>query len=104
MAEMNSSVQGVILDLVLVDLGKTANSPVPQITFLRNLIDVAAKEIKRKGITLDLSDAEHQMLIARYAAYLYRKRIVTGEESRMPRSLQLSINELLFSQKGNVDA
>lgn len=100
----HNSVQETILGLVLVDLGKTANSPAPQIYYLRSLIDVATKEIERKGITLDYNDVEHQVLISRYAAYLYRKRIVTGEDSKMPRSLQLSINELLFSQKGNPDA
>lgn len=69
--------------------------------FLTALNEVAAKEISREGITLDISDIDDLDLVADYTAYLYRKR--SSDDPAMPRSLRYRLNNRLFAEKGAAD-
>lgn len=76
--------------------------------YLTNIITLAKAAIEREGIVLKTESCtgttetnysvEDAMLIAMYAAYLYRKR--KEENSAMPRMLRYELNTRLFSQKG----
>ena len=76
--------------------------------YLTNIITLAKAAIEREGIILKTENCtgttepnyivEDAMLIAMYAAYLYRKR--KEENSAMPRMLRYELNTRLFSQKG----
>ena len=76
--------------------------PAPTQYLLRGFIDSAIEEIKREGITLDISAVDDQITVSMYAAYLYRKRALSGDESRMPRMLRYRLNNRLFAEKGAV--
>lgn len=69
-------------------------------TFLENLITSAKAAINLEGITLE-DTVPDGMLVASYAAYLYRKRKddVTG----MPRHLRYLLNNRLLAEKGRSD-
>ena len=69
--------------------------------FLTVLNEVAAKEITREGITLDISDMDDLDLVADYTAYLYRKR--NSDDPAMPRSLRYRLNNRLFAENGAPD-
>ena len=64
---------------------------------LTALLEAAAREITREGITL--TEADHLLEIL-YAAWLWRRRD-TGEG--MPRMLRYALNNRLFSEKGHID-
>ena len=64
---------------------------------LTALLEAAAREITREGITLTEAD---YLLEIMYAAWLWRKRD-TGEG--MPRMLRYALNNRLFSEKGHID-
>lgn len=77
--------------------------------YLTKTITLAKAAIEREGITLKTESCtgateeqnyavEDAMLIAMYAAYLYRKR--KEENNAMPRMLRYELNTRLFSQKG----
>ena len=76
--------------------------------YLTNIITLAKAAIEREGIILKTESCtgttepnyivEDAMLIAMYAAYLYRKR--KEENSAMPRMLRYELNTRIFSQKG----
>ena len=68
--------------------------------YLNQLIEYSKKAIEREGITLS-NDLECSMIIVQYAAYLFRKR--ASNDSQMPRFLRYSLNNLLLSQKGQID-
>lgn len=68
-------------------------------SYLLDLIHAAQEYIKTEGITLSGSDPGDVMLVAMYAAYLYRERRNTGDDSKMPRMLRWALNNRLFSQK-----
>lgn len=68
---------------------------------LAHQIDTAKERIAREGIALG-DTCEDNDLIVMYAAYLYRKRTLSGDESKMPRMLRYALNNRLFSQKGRV--
>lgn len=77
--------------------------------YLTQLIAAAKEEIRREGITLPDSDysVDEANLIVMYAAYLYRRRVGTGEgygttamnPQGMPYMLRYALNNMLFSQK-----
>lgn len=80
-------------------------------TYLNQLITVSKTEIKKEGITLDVSDdgytVDHANLIVMYAAYLYRRRTGNAEgygtaslnPQGMPYMLRYALNNELFAQK-----
>lgn len=70
--------------------------------YLSFLLSGAKKLIEQEGITLIDGDTNCDMVQIQYAAYLFRRR--GGEETSMPRFLRYELNNLLFSQKGRIDA
>nr|DAU86924.1 MAG TPA: Head Tail Connector Protein [Caudoviricetes sp.] len=66
--------------------------------FLKSLIAAAEMAIQREGIVLVENDMDIDMAVVQYAAYLFRKR--ASNETSMPRFLRWSLNNILFSQKG----
>lgn len=70
--------------------------------YLSFLLSGAKELIEQEGITLIEGDANCDMVQIQYAAYLFRRR--GGEETSMPRFLRYELNNLLFSQKGRIDA
>lgn len=86
-----------ILTIVKTDLEISSES---RDAFLENMIELSKAAITREGITLN-DNVEDGMLIASYAAFLYRKR--REETYAMPRSLRYMLNNRLFSEKGSTD-
>lgn len=70
--------------------------------YLSFLLSGAKELIEQEGITLIDGDTNCDMVQIQYAAYLFRRR--GGEETSMPRFLRYELNNLLFSQKGRIDA
>ncbi len=60
-----------LLNLLKLDIGITHNL---RDAFFMKLLDGTMQEIKRRGITLDLNNADDQMLVVDYASWMYRKR------------------------------
>jgi hypothetical protein len=60
-----------ILNLLKIDLGITHDL---RDAFFIQLIQGSMKEIERRGIKLDKTKSDDQMLIVDYAAWTYRKR------------------------------
>lgn len=81
-----------ILTVLKTDLEVSTDS---RDEYLNNLIKLAEAAITTEGITLD-DTVEDGMLVATYAAFLYRKR---RENVSMPRSLRYLLNNRLLSQK-----
>ena len=71
----------IILNLLKIDLGITHNL---RDAYFTSTIVAAQKEIESRGITLDLSNVEDQMLLSDYAAWKYRKR---QEDVGLPQNL-----------------
>ena len=62
---------------------------------LSQYLKTAEAEIRKEGVTLDLSDIDHVQTITMYAGWLWRKRD-TGEG--MPRMVRYQLNNLIFHQ------
>ncbi len=60
-----------VLKLFKLDLGITHDK---RDAYFYALLEAAVLELKRKGIVLDLGQADDMMLLSDYAAWLYRKR------------------------------
>ena len=60
-----------VLKLFKLDLGITHEK---RDDYFRPLLESAKEELSRKGVILDLDQADDQMLLSDYAAWLYRKR------------------------------
>jgi hypothetical protein len=60
-----------LLHLFKIDMGITHTL---RDAFFISLLDATIEEIERRGITLDKTAADDQMLIIDYAAWTYRKR------------------------------
>ncbi len=60
-----------VLKLFKLDLGITHDK---RDAYFCALLNAASMELGRKGIELDLEQADDQMLLSDYAAWLYRKR------------------------------
>lgn len=71
--------------------------------YLADLLTLAEGLIIREGITLIPDDAECDMAVVQYAAYLFRRRAAGAADTAMPRFLRYQLNNLLFSQKGRVE-
>ena len=73
-----------------------------QDSFLRHLLKVAGEMIETEGIKLTESISDEHLRIM-YAAYLYRKRAESQNNSyqqAMPRMLRWALNNRLIKQKG----
>lgn len=64
--------------------------------YLTALAKTAASEISARGITLDTSNTEDCILIADYAAWLYRAR---AGNAGMPEHLRIRLNNRQFQEK-----
>ena len=94
---MAKELQLVILKQDLERLDNTKDD------YLQNLLEAAKQFIEREGLIL-ADSYEDDMLIAMYAAFLYRKRAQQSDVA-MPTFLRLALNNRLLSQKaGGVDA
>lgn len=62
---------------------------------LAQYLKTAEAEIRKEGVTLDLSDIDHVQAVTMYAGWLWRKRD-TGEG--MPRMVRYQLNNLIFHQ------
>lgn len=60
-----------VLKLLKLDLGITHDK---RDAYFNALLNSAVLELERKGIALSLAEADDQMLLSDYAAWLYRKR------------------------------
>jgi len=60
-----------VLKLLKLDLGITHDK---RDAYFNALLNSAVLELERKGIVLSLAEADDQMLLSDYAAWLYRKR------------------------------
>ena len=74
-----------VLKLFKLDLGITHDK---RDTYFTALLNSAVLELERKGITLSLTEADDQMLLSDYAAWLYRKR---QEDVPLARNLKLRL-------------
>ena len=68
---------------------------------LQIYLDVADKRIRKKGITLDITNPEDIHLQVEYAAWLFRRRRQEASK-QMPEYLRLDIHDRLISEKGRV--
>ncbi len=87
----------IVLDLLKLDLGVTHTH---RDTYFNALITRCEKEIRRKGILLDLTDTEDQMLLSDYAAWTYRKR---QENIPMAQNLQLRIRNRIIKARSEIN-
>lgn len=86
-----------ILSSVKLDLQLIGNA---YDDFLLELIAQALEEIAAYGITLQQTSSRDAGLVRMYAAWLYRNRAATNPaDSAMPRMLQFSLHNRLFSEK-----
>ena len=64
--------------------------------YLRAVIAAAQTELKEKGIGLDITKVEDQLLIADYAAWKYRKR---AENVPLSQNLQWRIRNRIVKER-----
>ena len=87
------------LEILKADLQLLSTAQDP---YLRHLLAVAGGMIETEGIKLTDSVSDEHLKIM-YAAYLYRKRAESQNNSyqqAMPRMLRWALNNRLFRQKG----
>lgn len=91
---MDDQTKAVLLELLKLDLGfkHTARD-----TYLNKLLPSAEKELIRKGLVLDMSQDDDQMLVVDYAAWLYRNR---QKYQPLPRNIQIRIHNRAIQKAG----
>jgi len=82
-----------ILQLLKIDLGITHTL---RDSFFIQLIKSTIKEIERRGITLDLSMADDQMLVVDYSAWTYRKRV---EDAPLASNIQHRLRNRIVKER-----
>lgn len=82
-----------ILSLLKIDLGITHNL---RDAFFIKLIQGTMKEVQRRGITIDLTSADDQMLISDYACWAYRKR---SEDIPLAQNIQHRIRNRIIKER-----
>ena len=82
-----------ILELLKLDLGITHNE---RDTYFNALICTAVKELKARGIDIDVNVTEDQILIADYSAWTYRKR---QEDVPLARNLEWRIRNRIVKKR-----
>lgn len=86
----------IILGMAKVDLQISTTA---YDLYIGQLIQTAEERIKTEGITLR-DEVPDNMLVAQYAAYLFRQR---RDGAGMPRMLRYALNNRLFSEKAGED-
>ena len=74
------------------------NPPQERVTFLQQLLGVAASRIRHRGMTLSDDVPGDVHLQVEYAAWLYRRRMQQAS-AQMPEYLRLDLNDRLASEK-----
>jgi hypothetical protein len=82
-----------ILHLLKIDLGITHNV---RDTFFIQLLNSTIQEIERRGINLNKSKADDQMLIVDYAAWTYRKR---QEDTPLANNIQHRLRNRIIQER-----
>jgi hypothetical protein len=82
-----------VLNLLKIDLGITHSL---RDSYFIKLIQGTMKEIERRGITIDLNAIDDQMLIADYAAYMYRNR---SEDKPLAMNIQHRIRNRIIEER-----
>lgn len=86
-----------MLSLLKMDLGITHTM---RDTYFITLIKSVVKEIKQKGIILNLDNAEDQILLSDYAAWVYRKR---QEDLPLAQNIQQRIRNRILKERAMTD-
>lgn len=87
----------VILTLLKIDLGITHTA---RDNYFTNLIESTIQEIERKGVELDFTNVDDQMLVADYSAWVYRKR---QEDVGMPQNIKLRLRNRIARKRSEVN-
>ncbi len=95
---MNEETKTLLLSLLKLDLGITHNL---RDAYFYNILESANSEIKTMGATLNLENADDQMLLIDYAVWNYRHR---QENVPLSRSIQFRIHNRLIRRAGVPDA
>ncbi|HSW76108.1 MAG TPA: hypothetical protein VLG50_03645 [Candidatus Saccharimonadales bacterium] len=82
-----------VLNLLKIDLGISHNL---RDAFFIQLLKGSVLEIELKGITLDLNQADDQMLLSDYAAWCYRKR---QEDVPLANNIQARIRNRIIKER-----
>ena len=88
MAEMQ-----IMLGMLKIDLGITTTFYDERLT---EYLASALAQIKREGVTLDISKADDQHLAVMYAAWMWRRR---DSMEGMPRMIRYALNNRIFAEK-----
>lgn len=86
-----------VLSLLKMDLGITHTM---RDTYFITLLKAVVKEIEQKGITLNVNNAEDQILISDYAAWVYRKR---QENLPLAQNIQQRIRNRILKERASID-
>lgn len=87
-----------VVELLAYDL-QIINSDARE-TYLTALANTAKTQIEGRGITLDLTQTPDCILVAEYAAWLYRSR---DSGTGMPEMLRIQLNNRQFHEKMSED-
>jgi hypothetical protein len=82
-----------ILDLLKIDLGILHDKRDP---YFIKLLQGTIKELERRGIKPDLNSTDDQMLVADYAAWVYRKR---SEDAPLAQNIQIRIRNRIIAER-----
>jgi len=82
-----------LLNLLKIDLGITHSL---RDAFFIQLLQGTIQEIERRGITVDKTKADDQMLIVDYAAWTYRKR---QEDQPLANNIQHRIRNRIIEER-----
>ena len=82
-----------LLNLLKIDLGITHSL---RDAFFIQLLQGTIQEIERRGITVDKTKADDQMLIVDYAAWTYRKR---QEDQPLAKNIQHRIRNRIIQER-----
>lgn len=82
-----------LLNLIKLDLGITHTL---RDAFFIQLLQSSMQEIERRGIDLDITKADDQMLICDYAAWTYRKR---QEDIPLANNIQHRIRNRIIAER-----
>lgn len=87
-----------VLSLLKMDLGIVHSV---RDAFFMKLIEASEAEIRGKGITLDLTKTEDQVLLSDYAVWNYRKR---QEDVPLSKNIQFRIRNRVIKERVNKNA
>jgi hypothetical protein len=84
-----------VLNLLKLDLGVSHNL---RDTYFLQLLQGSVKELEKKGIRLNINAADDSMLLADYAAWIYRKR---QEDVPLANNIQHRIRNRIIKERVN---